>query len=150
MSEVLNHAEYVGIQKNIVDALNSYLPTLTGFQCDYVEVQQLTSNTPSLAIVFVPEAYEYMQDMTGKFRQVSFQLNYKQYAVSNEEKLKAMSDLEYLAEKLESLNILTGNDKMVLEVKGSISPSVIQYDDGGETFVFQAIYTIDYKQMRRM
>ncbi|MGL5329049.1 MAG: hypothetical protein ACRDD7_07265 [Peptostreptococcaceae bacterium] len=149
MSDVVNYAEYVGIQKNIVDALNSYLPTLTDFSCDYVEVQQLTSNTPCLAIVFVPEAYEYMQDMTGKFRQVSFQLNYKQYAASNEEKLKAMSDLEYLAEKLETLNILTGNDKIVLEVKGSISPSVIQYDDGGETFVFQAIYTIDYKQMRR-
>lgn len=146
MSEVMNYSDYVSIQKQIVDALNLHLPTITGFPCDYVEVQHLADMTPSLSIVFVPEAYEYMSDMVGSFREVSFQLNYKQFAPYNEQKLQAISDLEYLTESLKGLEILTGVDKIVLDVKGSTSPSVVQFDEAGQDFVFQSVYTINYKQ----
>lgn len=145
----LNYADYISIQREIVEALNAYLPTLKDLPCDYVEVNDLLSSGPCMAIAFVPKAYETGADMVGRFREVTFQLNYKVACYTNNDKLEAFKVLEYLTEALKTLNILTQNDKINLGISGSASPVVIDFDETGEYKIFQALYTLNYKQLTR-
>ena len=144
----MNFIDYVAVQGEIRDSINAHLPTITDFPVDYCSVDGLLEQTPSMSMVFMPTGHEYMADMRNYYRQVSFMLQYRGHGSTSDDKLDCMKALEYLAISLKRLNIQLQNDKIVLGLECTLSPSVQSYDETGETCVYSVTFQLNYKQKR--
>lgn len=144
----LNFIDYVSIQSEIRDSINAHLPNITDFPVNYASVDGLLEDTPSLSIVFMPNAYEYMSDMKSHYRVVNFMLQYKALGSTSDDKLECMKTLEYLALSLKKLNIKLKNDKIVLGLESTLNPSIQSYDESGQACVYSVTFELKYKQKR--